>query len=180
MTSQQSKQGIWAFERWLNRITAAFAHVVHVGDHAVLRAGAQVREAIGHPLKPFPFAHVTACEAGTSPSLPISAQETRLMREHQHPLGIAGLPSATLQQTHAFLTLLPTWVPMPETRRHGHGQVALEWSGQGARKLCVLIGQDGMLIYSARLGAQGRLDGAEPISDKLSPIMSHVIGQLQD
>ena len=94
-------------------------------------------------------------------------------------LGIAGLPPATLQNAHHFLTLLPTWLPMPETRRHGHGQVALEWSGNGARRFSVVIGQDGMLIYSARLGPKGRLDGAEPIGNELSPIVTHVIRQLQ-
>ena len=85
-------------------------------------------------------------------------------------LGIAGLPPATLQHAHRFLTLLPTWLPMPETRRHGHGQVALEWSGNDARRFSVLIGQDGMLIYSARLGPKGRLDGAEPIRQ---PAVAH-------
>jgi hypothetical protein len=36
-----------------------------------------------------------------------------------------------------------------------------------------------MLIYSARLGPKGRLDGAEPIANQLSPIVTHVIRQLQ-
>ena len=52
---------------------------------------------------------------------------------------------------------------MPETRRHGHGQVALEWHGDSSRRFSVVIGPEGMLIYAARLGSRGRLDGAEPI-----------------
>ena len=67
---------------------------------------------------------------------------------------------------------------MPDTRRHGHSQVQLEWSGQGGH-FSVLIGSDGMLIYSARLGAKGRFDGAEPVSDQLSPVVAHVLRQLQ-
>lgn len=180
MSSQQRKPRLSPLDRLLHRVAEGFAHVVHAGDLAVLRAGAQMREAMVHPLKPFPLAHVTSGVGTTSSGSAISAHETQLLREHHHPPGIAGLPPATLQHTHAFLTLLPAGLPMPETRRHGQGQMALEWSGEGARKFCVLIGQDGMLIYSARLGVKGRLDGAEPISDQLSPIVSHAIKQLRD
>ena len=102
-----------------------------------------------------------------------------MLREQYLPLSIAGLPQATVQNAHRFLTQLPTWLPMPETRRQGHGQVVLEWCGHEARRFSVVIGPDGMLIYSARLGPKGRLDGAEPISCQLSPIIKHVIRQLQ-
>ena len=176
MFSQQSNSGpsgrglFGAFARMLSGAARA-------GDQALVRAGTQVREAMGHPLRPFPLVHVAGGAGASSQTL--SAQETLLMREHYPGLGIAGLPPATLQHAHRFLTLLPTWLPMPETRRHGHGQVALEWAGNDARRFNVLIGQDGMLIYSARLGPRGRLDGAEPITNQLSPIVTHVIRQLQ-
>lgn len=151
--------------------------VARAGDQALSRAGTQVREAVGHPLRPFPLAHVAG--AAGAASQVFGAPDSLGMRD-QHPgLGIAGLPPATLQHTHRFLTSLPTWLPMPETRRHGHGQVAMEWTGNDARRFSVLIGPDGMLIYSARLGPRGRLDGAEPIGDQLSPIVTHVIRQLQ-
>ena len=132
-----------------------------------------------HPLKPFPLAHVAGGTLPTSSGQALSAQETLMMRDEHLPLGIAGLPQATLQHAHRFLTQLPTWLPMPETRRQGHGQVALEWSGHDACRFSVVIGTDGMLIYSARLGPKGRLDGAEPIGNQLSPIVKHVIRQLQ-
>jgi hypothetical protein len=132
-----------------------------------------------HPLKPFPLVHVASGVGAGACSQRISAQDTQRIREHHHPFGIAGLPPATLRNAHAFLTLLPTWLPMPESRRHGHSQVTLEWSGDGGRHFSVQIGQDGMLIYSARLGTKGRFDGAEPVSDQLSPVVTHVIRQLQ-
>ena len=176
MFSQQSKSGA-SGPGFLGRVVQMLSGVVRAGDQAVERAGTHMREAMVHPLRPFPLAHVAG--AAGMPSQAMSAQETLMLRDQYAPLGIAGLPPATLQHAHRFLTLLPTWLPMPEARRHGHGQVALEWSGNDARRFSVLIGQDGMLIYSARLGPRGRLDGAEPISSQLSPIVTHVIRQLQ-
>lgn len=178
MFSQQSK-GVRFTPGILGRFGQAVSHVIHAGDQAVARAAGQVREAMGHPLKPFPVARVAGGAYAGSASQPLSAQETLMMREQYLPLGTAGLPPATLQYAHRFLTLLPAGMPTPETRRQGAGQVALEWSGNDARKFSVLIGPDGMLIYSARLGPKGRLDGAEPISNQLSPIVKHVIRQLQ-
>jgi hypothetical protein len=163
----------------LGRVAQAVSSVVHAGDQAVTRAGAHLREAMVHPLKPFPLAHVAGGTAPVSTGQLLSVQETLMMREEHLPLGIAGLPQATLQNAHRFLTQLPTWLPMPETRRQGHGQVALEWLGRDACRLSVVIGQDGMMIYSARLGPKGRLEGAEPIANQLSPIVKHVIRQLQ-
>lgn len=159
----------------LNRLLYGAARA---SDQMMLWAGAQLREIIGHPLRPFPLAHITGGVGAATTSQAMSAQETLMLREQHQPLGIAGLPPATLQHAHTFLTLLPNWLPMPETRRHGHGQVALEWAGEGVRSLSVLIGQDGMLIYSARLGSKGRLDGAEPLSTQLSPVVTHVLRQL--
>ena len=178
MSSQPNKQRHSPLYRLLNGTVQAIGSVVRAGDQVMLRATAQFRQAVLHPLKPFPLAHVAGGAVGGATTQSISAQETQMMREHHHPLGIAGLPSATLQHAHAFLKLLPVWLPMPETRRHGHAQVALEWTGDGGSRLSVLIGHDGMMIYSARLGVRGRLDGAEPIGEHLSPILMHVIRQL--
>jgi len=177
MSSQESKNGR-SGRGFFGAVVRLVHGVARAGDQAVARVGAQLREAMGHPLRPFPLVHVAGAAGVAGQSL--NPQESPSMRE-QYPagLGIAGLPPATLQHTHRFLTLLPTWLPMPETRRHGHGQVALEWSGNDARRFSVLIGQDGMLIYSARLGPKGRLDGAEPIGNELSPIVTHVIRQLR-
>jgi hypothetical protein len=147
----------------------------------VLGRVAQVfRDAMLHPLKPFPLAHVGGGTAAAPAAQALSAQETLLLREPFLPLGIAGLPQSTLQNAHRFLTQLPTWLPMPETQRQGTAQVVLEWSGQDACRLSVVIGPDAMLIYSARLGPKGRLDGAEPISSQLSPVIRHVLRQLQE
>lgn len=165
--------------RFLNGMLQSVGSAIQAGEHIIARGGAQLRGAMLHPLRPFPLAHVTGV-VGASSSQLISAQDARKMREHHHPLDIAGLPQATLQNAHCFLTQLPAWLQMPETRRHGNDKVALEWSADNARKLNVMIGQDGMLIYSARLGAKGRLDGAEPIGDKLSPVVTHVIRQLRN
>jgi hypothetical protein len=175
MSSQESKNGR-SGRGLFGTVVRLLYGVTRAGDQAVARVGAQLREAMGHPLRPFPLAHVAGAAGLAGQSL--NAPESPSMREQYPGLGIAGLPPATLQHTHRFLTLLPTWLPMPETRRHGHGQVALEWSGNDARRFSVLIGQDGMLIYSARLGPKGRLDGAEPIGNELSPIVTHVIRQL--
>jgi hypothetical protein len=167
--------------RWLSFPYDVVCSATHAANHLLMRASGQLREALVHPLKPFPLAHVASGvgTGSTGSSQRISVQDTMRMRDHRHPFGIAGLPPATLQNAHAFLTLLPTWLPMPETRRHGHGQVQLEWSGHDGRHFSVLIGSDGMLIYSARLGAKGRFDGAEPVSDQLSPVVAHVLRQLQ-
>jgi hypothetical protein len=178
MYSQENKEPGFV-SGMLGRVAQAVSGVVHAGDQAVARAGAHLREAIVHPLKPFPLAHVAGGTIPAPTGQALSAQETLMMREAYLPLGIAGLPQATLQNAHRFLTQLPTWLPMPETRRQGHGQVALEWSGHDACRFSVVIGSDGMMIYSARLGRKGRLDGAEPIANQLSPIVKHVIRQLQ-
>lgn len=178
MSSQESREArpAWGF---LGRTVQACSDLIHAGNKAVDRAGAHLREAALHPLRPFPLANVAggAVAGQTGPAL--SAQETLMMREQYADLGIAGLPQATLQNTHRFLKLLPTRLPTPEMRRQGHGQLALEWHGNHARRFSVVIGPDDMLIYSARLGPKGRLDGAEPIDNHLSPILKHVIRQLQ-
>ena len=177
MSSQESKNGRPG-RGFFGAVVRLVHGVTRAGDQAVARVGAQLREAMGHPLRPFPLVHVAGA-AGVA-GQPLNAQETLIdARAVSRRSGIAGLPPATLQHAHRFLTLLPTWLPMPETRRQGHGQVALEWAGNDARRFSVLIGQDGMLIYSARLGPKGRLDGAEPIGNELSPIVTHVIRQLQ-
>ena len=164
--------------RSLNRVVQTVASMVQATDRAMVRASAQVRQVLVHPLRPSPLIHVAAGGGTNSSNQAISAQETLMLREHHHPLGIAGLPPATLQHAHAFLKQLPVWLPIPQTRRHGQCQVALEWAGEGDSRLSVRIGRDGMIIYSARLGARGRLDGAEPIGEDLSPVLNHVIRQL--
>lgn len=179
MSSQPIKHPRSLLYRFLNWMVQAAGSAFQAGEQVIARAGTQLRGVMLHPLRPFPLAHVTGV-VGASSSQLISAQDARKMREQHHPLDIAGLPEATLQNTHCFLTQLPAWLPMPETRRHGNDKVALEWFADGARRLNVLIGQDGMLIYAARLGAKGRLDGAEPIGDKLSPVVTHVIRQLRN
>jgi|SRR5690606_19338262 len=179
MSSQRSHRRPSSLSRWLSFPYDLVSSVAQAGSRLLMRASGQWREALVHPLKPFPLAHVASGVGTGIPSQRISAQDTMRMRDHRHPFGIAGLPPATLQHAHAFLTLLPSWLPMPETRRHGQSQVQLEWSGPGGRHFSVLIGPDGMLIYSARLGAKGRFDGAEPVSDQLSPVVTHVLRQLQ-
>ena len=179
MSSQRTNRRFPLLYRWLSFPYDVVCAVLHAGNQLLVRAGAQVRESLVHPLKPFPLAHVASGVGVGSPTQRISVQDTMRMRDHRHPFGIAGLPPATLQNAHAFLTLLPAWLPMPETRRHGHSQVQLDWSGRGGRHFSVLIGSDGMLIYSARLGTKGRFDGAEPVSDQLSPVVVHVLRQLQ-
>ena len=179
MSSQRSIRRFPSLYRWLSFPYDVVCSVTHAGNQLLMRASGQMREALLHPLKPFPLAHVASGVGTGSTTQRISTQDAMRMRDHRHPFGIAGLPPATLQNAHAFLTLLPTWLPMPETRRHGQSQVQLEWSGQGGRNFSVLIGSDGMLIYSARLGAKGRFDGAEPVSDQLSPVVAHVLRQLQ-
>lgn len=177
MVSQERKQAGFV-ARAVGRVVQVVSGMAQAGSQVVTRAGAHLRAVTIHPLRPFPLAHVGGLAAGPAAQV-LTAQEALMMREAYRPLGIAGLPQATLQHAHRFLTQLPTWLPMPETRRQGQGQVALEWTGHGACRFSVVIGPDGMLIYSARLGPKGRLDGAEPISGQLSPIIRHVIRQLQ-
>ena len=178
MSSQSRKSPLSRRGRSSGVEADSFARPNASGEGFVARAIAQFRDALVGPLKPFPLAHVAN---GVSTGVYYgNASEGPAVRDAQPALAVPGMAPATLQNAHAFLTMLPTLLPMPETRRHGHGQVALEWHGDSSRRFSVVIGPEGMLIYAARLGSRGRLDGAEPIGKEISPIVMHAINQLRD
>ena len=143
----------------------------------VLRFMGQLRDIVFSPLRPIPFAHVSASGNACGLAYP-SAPDTAFLRERiQEPPPVS---APALQHAHRLMSLLPAWLPMPETRRNNQGQVVLSWQGEHSRHFSVIVAADGMLIYSARLGGRGRFDGAEPIGHQLSPIIVHAIEQLRD
>ena len=150
------------------------------------RLAAQWRNAAGTPLRPRPMSTLAAIGSGGTWSFPNveSAAEAGgfrhpvQARDFYRELAALELPPRTLRAVHAFVATLPSWLAPPLARRCSDASVELSWAGAGGRRFLAKIDGSGMVIYSARLGDRGRLDAAEPIGDRLSPIVLHAIRQL--
>jgi hypothetical protein len=148
----------------------------------------QWRVAAATPLKPFPLTAFSANNAAIPGGFAFSgADRTEAegslrapaqARDFYNELAAMGLPPRTSRAVHAFVATLPSWLAPPTARRHGESGIELGWSTNDGRRFRARIAEDGMVIYSARLGDRGRFDGAEPIGDRLSPIVLHAIRQL--
>ena len=152
---------------------------------AVDRLSAQLHAAIYGPLRPFPLVRVPAPAvsgaAGFSAHVESDGPSARPLlhpRDFYQDLAKLDVPSATLRAVHAFIATLPSWLAPPLARRRGENQIELQWNARDGRYFRAVIGHDAMVIYSARLGERGRLDGAEPVGERLSPIVMHAIRQL--
>lgn len=150
------------------------------------RLTAQWRMVAGTPLRPQPMSTLAAIGSGGSLSFP-AAESTAdgsgfrqpvQARDFYRELTALELPPRTLRSVHAFVATLPSWLAPPLARRCSDASVELSWTGAGGRRFLAKIDGSGMVIYSARLGDRGRLDAAEPIGDRLSPIVLHAIRQL--
>ena len=147
--------------------------------------GAQWRALAEGPLRPFPVGNLPA-PASVGPDL--HRQPARIgLRRSVHParaqdfycdLARIDVPFGTVRAVHAFVATLPSGLASPTAEKHGEEQIELQWNARDNRYFRAVIGADAMVIYSARLGERGRLDGAEPIGEPLSPIVMHAIRQL--
>jgi len=90
----------------------------------------------------------------------------------------APVPAVVLQYARDFLRVLPSTLPEPLVSRDDDGMLAFEWVGANARMAKVRLGADGMLVYTARLGARRRISGAEPLGDELPPLIRQAIQQV--
>ena len=150
------------------------------------RLTAQWRIVAGTPLRPQPMSTLAVIGNGGSLTFPaaeataevIGYRQPVLVRDFYRELSALDLPPKTLRAVHAFVATLPTWLAPPMARRFSDAGVELSWIGAGGRRFLAKLDGGGMVIYSARLGDRGRLDAAEPISDRLSPIVLHAIRQL--
>ena len=116
---------------------------------------------------------------GTDPSAETSGfRQPVHARDFYRELAALDLPPRTLRAVHAFVATLPSWLAPPLARRCSDASVELSWTGAGGRRFLAKIDGGGMIIYSARLGDRGRIDAAEPVGDRLSPIVLHAIRQL--
>jgi hypothetical protein len=145
------------------------------------------RAAARTPLRPFPMSALSATGGSASGSVAFppsdrsegdSFRQPVQARDFYRELSALGLPPRTLRAVHAFVATLPSWLAPPTARRDGESGIELTWSAHDGRRFRARIDRDGMVIYSARLGERGRFDGAEPIGDRLSPIVLHAIRQL--
>jgi hypothetical protein len=87
----------------------------------------------------------------------------------------APLSDRVLRDARDFLRQLPSTLPAPSVARDDDGSLAFEWSGSPTRHLKVRFADDGMLVYSARLGGRQRVNGAEPLGESLPPLILHAI-----
>ena len=150
------------------------------------RLGAQWRSVAGTPLRPRPMSTLAAIGSGGTLSFPNaelpaetgSFRQPVQARDFYRELAALDLPPKTLRAVHAFVGTLPSWLAPPLARRCSDTSVELGWTGAGGRRFLAKIDGSGMAIYSARLGDRGRLDAAEPIGDRLSPLVLHAIRQL--
>lgn len=150
------------------------------------RLSSQWRAVAGTPLRPQPMSTLAAIGSGGTLSFqtgelavdPAGFRQPVQVRDFYRDLTSLELPPKTLRSVHAFVATLPSWLAPPLARRCGDASVELSWAGAGGRRFLAKIDGGGMVIYSARLGDRGRLDGAEPINDRLSPIVLHAIRQL--
>ncbi len=151
----------------------------------VERLGAQWRSVAHVPLRPFPIGHVpapmTASALGGRESASFETgvgQRPAHAHDFYRALARIEAPSQTVRAVHAFVATLPSWLAPPAAHKHGDEQIELQWLVRDGRFLRAVIGPDAMVIYSARLGERGRIDGAEPIGDRVSPVVMHAIRQL--
>lgn len=152
----------------------------------ISRLTAQWRSVAGTPLRPQPMSTLAAIGSGGALSFPAAESTNEAIgfrqpiqaRDFYRELAALDLPSRTLRSVHAFVATLPSWLAPPLARRCSDASVELSWTGAGGRRFLAKIDGSGMAIYSARLGDRGRLDAAEPIGDRLSPIVLHAIRQL--
>lgn len=167
---------LWAVERdaaverqgWLGRLTT------------------QWRIVAGTPLRPQPMSTLAVIGNGATLSLsggepttePITFRQPIQARDFYRELSALELSPKTLRSVHAFVATLPSWLAPPVARRCSDASVELSWVGAGGRRFLAKVDGSGMVIYSARLGDRGRLDAAEPIGERLSPIVLHAIRQL--
>lgn len=86
----------------------------------------------------------------------------------------SALPQSCVDASSRFLSSLPASAPVPATRRIGASQLEFHWQLVGRRHLSVIVGDDGMLLYRAGFGAEGRIEGAEPDMALPSPILRYV------
>lgn len=146
----------------------------------------QWRTVAGTPLRPQPMSTLAAIGNGGSLTFPaaeataevIGYRQPVLVRDFYRELSALDLPPKTLRAVHAFVATLPSWLAPPLARRFSDTGVELSWTGAGGRRFLAKLDGGNMVIYSARLGDRGRLDAAEPIGDRLSPIVLHAIRQL--
>lgn len=88
------------------------------------------------------------------------------------------LPEQVLRQARDVLRVLPGTLPEPVVTRDDDGSLVFEWVGDATRVLKIRICGDGMIVYTARLGARRRVSGAEPIGGTLSPLLLEAIQQV--
>lgn len=148
----------------------------------------QWRLAAATPLKPFPLTAFSASSAAVPAGMSLTVgdradgdpapRQPMQARDFYAELAAMELPPQTSRAVHAFVATLPSWLAPPAARRHGESGVEFAWTAADGRRLRARIDGDGMVIYSARLGDRGRFDGAEPIGERLSPIVLHAIRQL--
>jgi len=77
------------------------------------------------------------------------------------------LPLELIHHARKFVRMLPAGAPVPAPTTDDNGQLAFQWTGDHPRQLRVVVSEDGMLVYSGRLGPRRRINGAEPLSDEL-------------
>ncbi|HLS54467.1 MAG TPA: hypothetical protein VK052_00240 [Zeimonas sp.] len=77
------------------------------------------------------------------------------------------LPLKLIHHARAFVRMLPAGAPVPVPTTDDNGQLSFQWTGAHARHLLVVVSEDGMLVYSGRLGPRRRINGAEPLSGEL-------------
>ncbi len=151
------------------------------------RIAEQWRAAAATPLRPFPMSAFSATGVAGSGSVAFPSgdrtdsdglRQPVQARDFYRELTAMGLPPRTLRAVHSFVATLPSWLAPPTALRYGESGIELTWSAHDGRRFRARIDSDGMVIYSARLGERGRFDGAEPIGDRLSPIVLHAIRQL--
>ncbi len=152
------------------------------------RLVAQWRAAATTPLKPFPLTAYSASNAAIPGGLAVPVGERAEVEAGQRPpmqirdfyseLAGLGLPPRTLHALHAFVATLPSSLAPPVARRPGDAGFELTWAAADGRRLRARIDGSGLVINSARLGDRGRFDGAEPIGERLSPLVLHAIRQL--
>jgi hypothetical protein len=77
------------------------------------------------------------------------------------------LPLKLIHHAREFVRMLPAGAPVPVPTTDDNGQLSFQWTGAHARHLLVVVSEDGMLVYSGRLGPRRRINGAEPLCDEL-------------
>jgi len=112
----------------------------------------------------------------------VNALIENLAREHSEPNwdGYGALPIAAgaKQLAQAFVSLLPTYFPIPEPVADPDGELALSWDFGPRNVFTVSINESGRISYAGLVGDRGKRHGVEWFEESIPKVILDTIQEV--